>query len=67
MLCNGILFYFYLLSLIFYNVIGLNLTIKEHNNNNNNNLKHKTKSFQPKLEFLKIQKFINLKWRCNKK
>ena len=36
-------------------------------NNNNNNLKHKTKSYQPKLEFLKTQKFINLKWRCNKK
>ena len=38
-----------------------------NNNNNNNNLKHKTKSYQPKLEFLKTQKFINLKWRCNKK
>ena len=34
---------------------------------NNNNLKHKTKSYQPKLEFLKTQKFINLKQRCNKK
>ena len=66
MLCNGILFYFYLLSLIFYNVIGLNLTIKEQNKNNNNS-KHKTKSYQPKLEFLKAQKFINLKRRCNKK
>ena len=54
MLCNGILFYFYPLSLIFYNVIGYNLTIKEQNNNNNN-LKHKTKSYQPKLEFLKTQ------------
>ena len=51
MLCNGIQFYFYLLSLIFYNVIRQNLTIKEQNNNNNNNLKHKTKSYQPKLEF----------------
>ena len=66
MLCNGILFYFYLLSLIFYNVIGLKLTIKEHNNNNNN-LKHKTKSYQPKLEFLNTKKFINLKRRRNKK
>ena len=27
-----------------------------NNNNNNNNLKHKTKSYQPKLEFQKIQK-----------
>ena len=68
MLCNGTLFYFYLLSLIFYNVIGWNLTIKEqNNNNNNNNLKHKTKLYQPKLEFLKIQKFINLKQRWHKK
>ena len=66
MLCNGIQFYFYLLSLIFYNVIGQNLTIKEQNNNNNN-LKHKTKLYQPKLEFLKTQKPINLKQRCNKK
>ena len=60
MLCNGILFYFYLLSLIFYNVIGLKLTIKEQNNNNNN-LKHKTKSYQPKLEFLKTQKIYQTK------
>ena len=60
MLCNGILFYFYLLSLIFYNVIRSNLTIKGQNNNNNN-LKHKNKSYQPKLEFFKTQKFINLK------
>ena len=66
MLCNGILFYFYLLSLIFYNVIRSNLTIKGRNNNNNN-LKHKIKSYQPKLEFLKTQNFINLKRRCNKK
>ena len=62
MLYNGILFYFYLLSLIFYNVIRSNLTIKGRNNNNNN-LKHKIKSYQPKLEFLKTQKFINLKRR----
>ena len=66
MLCNGMLFYFYLLSLIFYNVIGYNLTIKEQNNNYNN-LKHKTKSYQPKLEFLKTQIFIKLKRRCNEK
>ena len=65
MLCNGILFYFYLLFLIFYNVIRSNLTIKGRNNNNNN-LKHKIKSYQPKLEFLKTQNFINLKRRCNK-
>ena len=67
MLCNGILFYFYLLPLIFYNVIKLNLTTKEQNNNNYNNFKHKNKSYQPKLEFLKTQKIINLKRRCNKK
>ena len=35
--------------------------------NNNDNLKHKTKLYQPKLEFLKTQKFINLKQRCSKK
>ena len=35
--------------------------------NNNNNLKYKSKSYQLKLEFLKTQKFINLKRRCNKK
>ena len=64
MLCNGILFYFYLLSLIFYYVIGQNLTTKEKNNNN---IKYKTKLYQPKLEFLKTQKFIKLKRRCNKK
>ena len=29
MLCNGILLYCYLLSLIFYNVIGQNLMMKE--------------------------------------
>ena len=39
----------------------------QNNNNNNNNLKYKTKLIQPKLEFLKTQKFINLKRRCNKK
>ena len=38
-----------------------------NNNNNNNSLKHKIKSYQPKLEFLKSQKFINLKQRYNKK
>ena len=60
MLCNGILFYFYLLSLIFYNVIRSNLTIKGQNNNNNN-LKHKTKLYQPKLDFLKIKKIYQPK------
>ena len=28
--------------------------------------KHKTKSYQHKVEFQKIQKFINLKQRCKK-
>ena len=33
------------------------MTNNNNNNNNNNNyLKHKTKSYQPKLEFQKIQK-----------
>ena len=32
-----------------------------------NNLKHKTKLYQPKVEFYLTQKFINLKNWCNKK
>ena len=42
MLCNGILLYFYLLSLYFYN---------NQRERKKKNLKHKTKLYQTKLEF----------------
>ena len=44
MLYNKILLYYYILSLILYNAIGQQLTIKKKK-------KHKTKSHKPKVEF----------------
>ena len=48
MLCNRIILFFYIISLIIYNTIGKYLTIQKKKKKN---LKHKNKSHQPKLEF----------------
>ena len=55
MLCNRIIIFFYTI----FNFSSCNRI--EFNNN-----KKKGKSHKPKLEFLKTQKFINLKQRCKK-
>ena len=57
MLCNRIILFFYTI----FNFSSCNrITF-------NNNKKKKVNLINPKLEFLKTQKFINLEQRCKKK
>ena len=57
MLCNRIIIFFYTI----FNFSSCNRIAF-----NNKKKKKEVKSHKPKLEFLKTQKFINLKQRCKK-